>query len=174
VWLKEPVMRRDVWMLLGGLAGIAVLIAGNWSASDPKMIAAALGSGVFYAGVVLFLRVMRDRAAPWLTAVNLCGTAIILSPILFLEPMPRPFQLAWLAAFGIVQLAIPYWLMANGLRHVPSFEAGLLTLVEPMLNPLWAYLVSPESERPSIATLIGGAMILGTLAVRYWPTKAKS
>ena len=30
-------------------------------------------------------------------------------------------------------------------------------------------LVAPESERPTLATLLGGAMILGTLAIRYWP-----
>jgi drug/metabolite transporter, DME family len=73
----------------------------------------------------------------------------------------------------MVQLAVPYWLMARGLRYVPSFEAGLLTLIEPVLNPLWAYLISPESERPTMWTVLGGVMILGTLAVRYWPRSSK-
>ncbi len=172
VWLNEKYQRRDVMMLLGGLAGITVLIAGNWSQSQLSTVAMALGSGVFYAGVVLFLRAQRDRSAQWLTAANLIGTALVLSPMLFLEPMPRLAQLGWLAAFGIVQLAAPYWLMARGLRHVSSVEAGLLTLVEPVLNPAWAYLIAPDSERPTLATLIGGAIILGSLAVRYWPSRS--
>ncbi len=170
VWLNEKFEWRDVYMLLGGLAGITVLIAGNWSQSQLSTIAMALGSGVFYAGVVLFLRAQRERSAQWLTAANLAGTALVLSPILFLEPIPRLGQLGWLAAFGIVQLAVPYWLIARGLRHVSSVEAGLLTLVEPVLNPAWAYLIAPDSERPTLATLIGGAIILGSLAVRYWPS----
>jgi drug/metabolite transporter (DMT)-like permease len=173
VWLKEPVERRDVWMLVGGLTGVGVLVAGDWSESNPVTIAAALGSGFFYAGVVLFLRVQRDRPAPWLTIANVFGNAAVLSPVLLIHPMPSVSQLLWLAAFGIVQLAVPYWLMARGLRHVPSFEAGLLTLVEPVLNPVWAYLISPESEKPTIARILGGLMILGTLAARYWPVNPR-
>lgn len=172
VWLKEPVERRDVWMVLGCILGIAVLITGNWTASDPRIVAAALGSGVFYAGVVLFLRVQRDRSPQWLTLTNLAGTAVILSPVLLLQPLPSPSQCVWLAAFGIVQLALPYWLIATGLRQVPSFEAGLLTLIEPTLNPVWAYWISPDTERPSPATFIGGMLILGTLAIRYWPKRS--
>ena len=117
------------------------------------------------------MRVQRNRPAQWLTALNMLGTAIVLSPVLFIYPMPTSGQLLCLAAFGIVQLAVPYLLMARGLRHVPSFEAGLLTVIEPVLNPLWAYIISPDTETPTVWTVLGGAMILGTLAARYWPAK---
>ena len=57
----------------------------------------------------------------------------------------------------------------RGLRVVTTQEAGMITLLEPLLNPLWAYWIS--SEEPAGATLIGGAFILGALAWRYWPRK---
>ena len=69
----------------------------------------------------------------------------------------------------LAQLAVPYWIMARALKHIPPFEAGLLTLLEPVLNPLWAYLVSPATEVPTMATLIGGGVILTALAWRYMP-----
>ena len=40
-----------------------------------------------------------------------------------------------------------------------------------MLNPLWAFLVSPATETPRPYTAVGGALILGGLAYRYWPQK---
>jgi drug/metabolite transporter, DME family len=54
---------------------------------------------------------------------------------------------------------------------VSAQEAGTLTLLEPLLNPLWAYLVSPATEVPHPLTFVGGAIILGALAWRYWPSR---
>jgi len=45
----------------------------------------------------------------------------------------------------------------------------MLTLLEPLLAPLWAYLASPETEGLSVYTIVGGACIVGALACRYWP-----
>jgi len=61
--------------------------------------------------------------------------------------------------------------MARGLRAVNSQEAGVITLLEPLLNPLWAYVVAPEKESPTAYTLAGGVLILGALAWRYWPVR---
>lgn len=172
IWFGERVDRRDLWLLFGGLIGIAVLIVGNWGDSKPTNVAAGLGSGLTYAGVLLGLRALRGHPSIWLTFANFIGSALVALPLIVSLPLPRPAQLMWLVMFGIFQLALPYWLMARGLRHVTSFEAGLLTLVEPVLNPLWAFMVSPETESPSFATLLGGAIILGSLLVRYWPGKS--
>src|SRR5262249_4485995 len=60
-------------------------------------------------------------------------------------------------------------LVARGLRSVSPQEAGTLTLIEPLLNPVWAYLIS--GEVPSPWTLVGGGFILGALAWRYWPRR---
>lgn len=170
-WFGETIHRRDVWLLVGGLTGIAILVAGNWGQDNPWAIAAALGSGLTYAGVVLGLRYLRDQPSAWLAVLNFVASAALALPFACQYPLPTASQIMWLAAFGMVQLAFPYWLMARGLKHVNSFEAGLLTLIEPVLNPMWAFLVSPKTETPTAATLLGGAVIVGSLAIRYWPAK---
>jgi drug/metabolite transporter (DMT)-like permease len=63
--------------------------------------------------------------------------------------------------FGTVQMGMAYLLMARGLKYVSPQEAGTLTLLEPILNPLWAYLVSPEREKLTIYIVVGGICILG-------------
>src|SRR5262249_3379738 len=120
-----------------------------------------------------FLRILRDASPGWLTVLIHLGGALALLPALWYLGMPEPRlgQVAFLAFFGTVQMGLPYWLMARGLRVVSPQEAGVITLLEPLLNPVWAYLVAPETETPTGYTLAGGTLILSGLAWRYWPRK---
>ncbi|MDD9982055.1 MAG: DMT family transporter [Gammaproteobacteria bacterium] len=49
-------------------------------------------------------------------------------------------------------------------RYVPGAELTLLILIEFILSPMWVWLVI--DERPSVATLIGGALVLASVASR--------
>jgi drug/metabolite transporter, DME family len=170
-WLGEPADRRSSVALAAGLLGIGIIIYGGWEAAQLPVIAIALGSGVTYAGVILGLRVLRGASPRWLTVVNHLTGALVLLPFIWFDVKTNPSlsQLALLFVFGAGQMALPYWLVARGLRAVSPQEAGTITLLEPLLNPLWAYLVSPASERPTLYTLLGGGCIVGALAWRYWP-----
>ena len=180
VWLLgEPADRRSSITLGVGLVGIAVIASGPfWGPQEQNprgdqlpVIAIALGSGLAYAGVLLYLRVLRDLSSRWLTVWNhLCG-ALVLLPWVVLLPLPAWPQMGVLFLFGAVQMGLPYWLVARGLRSVSPQEAGAITLLEPILNPLWAYLVAPETEGLKPPTLLGGALIVGGLAWRYWPRR---
>ena len=55
---------------------------------------------------------------------------------------------ATLVLFGAIQMGLPYFLVARGMRSVSPQEAGTITLIEPLLNPLWAYLISDEVPSP--------------------------
>jgi drug/metabolite transporter (DMT)-like permease len=171
IWfLGEPADRRGAVSLVIGLCGIGAIVWGGWTGGELKVIAIALGSGVTYAGVLIGLRVQRGASTTWLTVVNHLGGALVLLPWLVWLPLPSGPQLVVLFCFGALQMGLPYWLVARGLRSVSPQEAGTLTLLEPLLNPLWAYLVSPETERLNGYIVAGGACILGALAYRYWPT----
>lgn len=161
--------RRSTWAVLLGLIGVGVLVADGWRGEQLDVVLLALGSGVGYACVLLFLRVLRDESPAWLTVQNHLGAAFVLLPLIVALPLPSGGQLAWLALFGAVQMGLPYALMARGLSRVSATEAGTLTLLEPLLNPLWAYLVVPEKEHLTLATCLGGIFILSGIAVRYLP-----
>jgi drug/metabolite transporter (DMT)-like permease len=169
-WLGEPADRRSSVALLGGMLGVGVIVVGGWQDDQLQIVAIALGSGLAYAGVILGLRVLRTASSRWLTVLNHLGGALVLLPFVWFLTPPTPAQLGVLFLFGAVQMGLPYWLVARGLRVVSPQEAGMITLLEPLLNPLWAYLVA--SETPSSLTLVGGAFILGALAWRYWPFRS--
>jgi drug/metabolite transporter, DME family len=78
---------------------------------------------------------------------------------------PSPSQLVVLAAFGAFQMAIPYLLMIRGLRSIRAQEAVSIALVEPVLMPLWTFLVWGITA--AWWTVLGGAFILTGLVYRY-------
>jgi drug/metabolite transporter, DME family len=170
--LGERADRRATMALAGGLLGIAVIVMGGGEGAQISTVVIALSSGVAYAGVMLFLRVLRALSPTWLTVWNHWLGSAVLLPWIWGLPLPTWQQFIVLGLFGSVQMGLAYWLVARGLRTVSPQEAGAITLLEPLLNPVWAYLVWPKTETPGPATYIGGALILGALAWRYWPRKA--
>lgn len=171
-WLGEPSDRRGTISLFLGLAGVAIIIGGGWDAGELFVIGIGLLSGFTYAGVVLCLRWLRDLPSGWLTVWNhLLAAAALIPFVLMLHP-PTWTQFVVLFLFGAIQMGLPYFLMARGLRSVSAQETGTLTLLEPILNPLWTYLVA--RELPHSLTYVGGAVILIALAYRYWPGKPQS
>lgn len=166
-WLGEESDNRSLAALAIGLVGIAVIVVGGWQANQLPVVGLGLVSGVAYAGVMVCLRVLNDASSRWLTTINHLVSALVLVPLVYALPWPTWAQLGWLFVYGAVQMSLPYWLVARGVRSVSPQEAGTITLVEPLLNPLWAYLAA--GEEPKTYTLIGGAFILGALAWRYWP-----
>jgi drug/metabolite transporter (DMT)-like permease len=171
-WLGEAADQRNLIALAIGLTGIAVIVSGGWQGGELPVIGLALLSGITYAGVLVCLRVLRHASSRWLTVLNLSVSGLALAPFLLSQAAPSGSQLVVLFLYGAAQMAVPYWLVARGLRVVNPQEAGMLTLLEPLLNPAWAYLVS--GERPELFSLIGGAIILTGLVWRYWPFPRKS
>jgi drug/metabolite transporter (DMT)-like permease len=171
VWLGERSSARGWISLFIGLVGVAVLMLGGKREADLPVVGLGLASGLFYAGVVVFLRVLRHADSNWLTVLNHLGAAATVAPLLWYHGWPTlsPAQFGVVALFGVVQMGLPYVLMARGLRVVSPLEAGVITLLEPLLNPLWAYLVAPDTEAPTVYTLFGGVFILGALVWRHWP-----
>src|SRR5207253_9993872 len=99
-----------------------------------------LGSGLTYAAVLIYLRVLRDLPANWLTVWNHLLGGLLLPPLpVPLHPPSLP-QYVVLVCFAVFQMGLGYWLMAKGLQSVSLEAAGTITLLEPILNPVWAYL----------------------------------
>jgi drug/metabolite transporter (DMT)-like permease len=83
-------------------------------------------------------------------------------------PLPPSRATDWLvlAFLGLFQIALAYVLLSRGIGGVPALEASLLLLLEPVLNPLWAWLVHGERVGPRV--LAGGAMILTATLLNSW------
>ena len=169
-YFGERVVPRDWTMLIVCTAGVGVILYFGLQTSDPVAIGTGLLSGVFFAGVVLCIRQLRDFESAWLIALNHLVTAGLLAPYAIYQGVwPSGSQWIYLACFGIFQIGLPYVLFAKGLQRVTGHEASCISLLEPVLVPVWVYLAWDQS--PELTTLVGGAMILTGLLARYWPAK---
>jgi len=62
----------------------------------------------------------------------------------------------------VMCVAIPFVLITLAPRYITAAEVNLFFLLETVLGPLWVWLVI--HEQPSIETIIGGAVIIATIA----------
>jgi len=162
--LGERLKRRDAPALMICLTGIVVLFAGNQGSGDALGLWLGAGSGLFYGVFFLWLRRIRYADPIAVTFINCAGVAIILAAVPGVWDVSGR-DLGLLALMALVQFALPYVLFTRGIREVTGAEASLIALIEPVLNPVWVVFIF--GENPSAATLLGGAVILAGLALRY-------
>ncbi len=164
VW-RERADAPNLIALLCALCGLGWIVAGDWNTTYFAGNALALGSGICYAGVIITLKILRDEDSTWLVTLCHLGAGLLLLPMVAASSLAlSPLQWSLIAVFGVVQMGLPYLIFASALRRVPIQDAALLTLLEPILNPLWVYCLWGEPLQ--LSTWIGGGLIIGGLAVR--------
>jgi drug/metabolite transporter (DMT)-like permease len=99
-------------------------------------------------------------------AFLLCIGPALASPIPE-DPAGGPWR-RWIVItyLGVFQIALAYVLLTSALRNVQAFEASVLLLIEPVLNPVWAFFV--HGERPGVWALAGGLVIVTATAIKTW------
>jgi DME family drug/metabolite transporter len=162
--LREQLRGIDLGAIAICLVGVGVLFGGNAGGGDVTGMALGLTSGLFFGLYMMWLRRMKYADSVLVTFIHSGAVALIFIAI------PGVWDIsgrdaALLALMAAVQFAIPYTLFARGVREVASAEASLIALVEPVMNPIWVVLI--VGEEPTVATVIGGAIILTSLALRY-------
>ena len=171
--LREAIRRRDLLFMIPIGIGLALFFVGAetpvHTAPDPaRGNVMALASGVFWALTVMGLRWMGNRgggsALPTVVTGNLFAFLACLPAALPVQGGMADW--ATVAYLGIFQIAGAYLLLSAGIRHVSALEASTLLLLEPALNPVWAWLVHGES--PSGWAILGGILIVGATVLKTW------
>jgi drug/metabolite transporter, DME family len=173
--LKEPVRRQDLGFMLAIGLGLMLFFVGVEQpvATAPDPVTGnllALASGFCWALAVCGLRWLtakEGRGSPLAAVVSGNLTAFLIS-LPFALPVGSHSITDWslIVYLGVFQIALAYVLVTSAINHVPALEASLLLLIEPVLNPLWAWLI--QGEVPGVWALLGGAIILGATTARSW------
>ncbi|HJP57505.1 MAG TPA: DMT family transporter [Gemmatimonadales bacterium] len=175
-WLLGERLRREDLIVMAAVAvGLALVLAGHdapvATAPDPARgnVLAAL-SGLTWALTVCGLRWVGDeaRGGSAVPSVVLGNAIAFLAALPFALPLGASRTVDWavIAYLGIFQIGVAYLLVSSGLRQVTAIEASILLLVEPALNPFFAWLV--HGEKPSAFAMAGGLIILGATTLRTW------
>jgi drug/metabolite transporter, DME family len=173
--LHEPVRREDLGFMLAVGGGLALFFVGveQPAATAPDPVRGnllALASGFCWALAIAGLRwLSRDkgRGSPIAAVVSGNITAFLVS-----LPMALPFGPHGLGDWvivgylGIFQIGVAYVFVTNAIQRIPALEASVILLLEPALNPLWAWVV--QGETPGAWALLGGAIILSATTYKSW------
>lgn len=159
---KEKFRRRDLIVVTVCVIGMSLFFVGKLRPQDVTGNLLALASGFCFACYFLLLRHSKSRSVNRASSV-IYGNLLL---VLFAAPaglraLPQMNMHDALSVLylGVVQIGLAYTLFTVAMaRGVRSLDAGIVGYVEPVLNPIWVYLVL--GERPTQWALIGGAIIV--------------
>ena len=69
-----------------------------------------------------------------------------------------------LILMGVFQLGLAYVLYSMAIKHITALEAVLIPVIEPILNPVWVFVLLGEIPGPR--AIAGGAIILAAVTGR--------
>ncbi|MGQ9632480.1 MAG: DMT family transporter [bacterium] len=164
VWLLgERTSWRDWATIVSTVGGIALFFLDDLTPGGFWGNVCAITSGVAFGLLPIFMR--KQRAHSPLESILLGNTlaAVFGLPFMF-ESMPNATSWGGLALLGTIQLGLPYILYSIAIKHVTALEAMLITAIEPILNPLWVFLLIGEVPGPF--ALLGGIVVLASITAR--------
>jgi drug/metabolite transporter, DME family len=178
--LREPIRSTDLLYAAAVAGGLALFFISSEHAvatapDPPTGNRLGLAAGLGWALTMIGLR--------WLGRTGKSGAAVVpvvlgnLLACLAALPMALPViairgsDLAVILYLGAVQIGLAYFLLTRAIGHVPAFEASAVLLLEPVMNPVWAWVV--HHERPGNWALAGGAIIILATLANTWTTSLR-
>jgi drug/metabolite transporter (DMT)-like permease len=165
LFYKEKFRRRDLITVAACVIGMSLFFVGKLRPQDVTGNLLALVSGFCFACYFLLLRHTKSRAVNRASSViygNLLVVLIAAPAGLKVLPHMNAHDALSVLYLGVVQIGLAYTLFTVAMaRGVRSLDAGIVGYVEPVLNPIWVFLVL--GEQPTQWALIGGGVIVAAV-----------
>ncbi len=172
LWLLKEIVTRFDWLIIfiviGGMALFffdELTLDGLWG----NII--AIASAVFFALLIIFMRMQKSGSPVETVILGNIITFFICLPFIIQEP-PTGVSLLPLSYLGIIQLGLPFLLYSTAIKYVTAIDAVLIQTIEPLLNPIWVFLII--GEEPGAWAIVGGAVVLVAVTVRNIYTNKKA
>jgi drug/metabolite transporter (DMT)-like permease len=169
-WVLNEKPTAADWATIGVIAGgMGLFFLDQLSAGGLLGNIYGAASGATLAVFCLCMRKQKD-ASPFGTVLlgNVLTTLIGLP--FMLDSSPGTEGWINLALLGVFQLGLAYVCYSVAIKHVTALETALIGAIEPVLNPIWVFLVL--GERPGMWAMIGGSIILVAVTIRCIKTTA--
>jgi O-acetylserine/cysteine efflux transporter len=157
------------------LMGIAFVAGAGGGGASGRGDLFVLGSAVLSAGFIAIQpRLLADRDAAAVTAVQFAGGALVALPVAILTGGVPHGPTTVVPAVALVALALagtplPFWLFAFGQARVPAELAGVFLNLEPVVGAAAGWLALGEPA--GIGQLAGVAAVLVGIVMSIMPAK---
>lgn len=165
--------RGDIITVIVTSIGISLFFLDKISGGSMFGNLVALAAGIAFATMFVTTgNADKDSLASGILLGHLF-TAIVGIPFVFFYETPVSLPIvATILGLGIFQLGIPYILYGIAVRKCSPLACSLISMIEPLLNPVWVFLINHEV--PSPFAIAGGIIVIGGVAVwSVWSSKAE-
>lgn len=163
-FLGERATRLDWVTIWAAMGGMMLFFFDDLTSGGFWGNMCAVLSGVTFACLVLFMRKQKNDSPLESIFLGNILTALIGFPFM-LEAIPSASSWVALILAGVLQLGLSQILYSAAIKHVTALEAILIPVIEPVLNPLWVFLVMGEAPGPW--AFLGGFIVLAAVTIRY-------
>jgi len=171
-FLKEKITAIDWITILVVIIGMTLFFIEKLSPDGILGNLAAILAGIAFGWLALCLRKQKDGSPLESLILGNILTGIIGLPFIIDSGIPSQQSMIALLVLGIFQLGIPYILYSKAVKYVSALDAVLIPVLEPILNPLWVFLLLGESI--GMWPMIGGAIIIVAITTRSILYKTKT
>ncbi len=164
-WLlfREKVSAATWAAIAGVIVGVAIMVSESLGGAVSPIGdgLALLIAFMFSIATVITRRFAQVRMTPATCLGTILAALFAASQVGQFAVSPR--DMGFLFAFGVINLGVGLAFFATGARLVPAAVAALLGTFEPILGPIWVWLV--HGEVPSARTMVGGVVVVAALLV---------
>ncbi len=162
VVLGERIAPIGYVAIVGVMAGIALMMSSDFGA-DRSFIGGliAFAIAVALAGTVVIVRRWPHIRMTPATCTGAAVAMVVAYPLAG-SLWVTGHDFALLVFFGAGQLGVGMILLVTGARLIPAVLSSLLGMLEPILGPAWVWIFL--GEEPGAMTLIGGALVMASVA----------
>jgi drug/metabolite transporter (DMT)-like permease len=153
------------WVVIAGVfGGMILLFLDDLSFKANFGNVLAVISGVAFALTTIFMRRQKDGRPTDSFLLAHALTFAISIPFILRSGTPDMTGGLGLLLLGVFQMGIPSVLYGRGVRGVTAISAALITMLEPVLNPVWVAVF--VGEYPSSRAIAGGCVIVACVTLR--------
>ncbi len=160
--LKEKANIRDWVVIFFVIIGMVLFFIDDISSGSLQGNILAILSGVAMAFNTIFMRREKD-ADPLENVFWGCILTIIVAFPFMVKHVPNMNGWVGIGLLGIFQLGLPYILYAKAIKHITALQSTFLSLIEPLLSPVWVFLTI--GELPGLMSILGGIVVLASVTI---------
>ena len=170
VLFLEPLINKTKYEIINVVtivfcfAGMILFFVGELSPGHMEGNIVALLSGIAFAAFLIGMR--KNRPEYQFSSIfygNVLIAIICLPSFFSIEQFTLP-DFGMIAFLGIFQIGLAYAIFSYGLKRVYAIEASLISMIEPVLNPVWVFIW--YGEVPAYLAIVGGIIIVSAISLR--------